>query len=125
MITKEILTTFVDQLRVKQKRTWDQTAEAAFKKLQIGRNGKPFTGAGFQSYVERHTGRLKWGASVDRQPKPTLPSEPVKPEPVPSSLTKQELFMGMPLTATPLVKDILASNLSADNKVKMMELLVK
>lgn len=121
MMTKEILTAFVETERVKNGRPWDVTAKLAFKKLNVGNGNKPYSGAGFQEYVHRNTGRRKWGRSVNRMPKATLLGT--------SPLPKDSVFMGLPLSPTlalpPLVKDVLASNLSADAKVKMMELLVK
>jgi hypothetical protein len=120
MITKETLSAFVETERVKNGRPWDVTAKLAFKKLQVGNHGKAYSGAGFQEYVHRNTGRRKWGRSMNRMPKPTL----LAPEP-----KKEALFMGLPLTSTgglpPMLKDVLASNLNADSKVKILEMLVK
>jgi hypothetical protein len=148
-IPSKDLLTFLKKYRGTDEVTWEDAAEKAHKQFGlVSRYGTPYTGIGFQCFVERKTGQKKWGRQMKpfskgsftkKNTKPILliPAEPKKTTPVPMKaptvvpVVKPAASPSVPsVSSVPsvdtldLVQAVVGSDMARNTKVFLVQRLV-
>jgi len=144
-IPSKDLLSFLKKYRGTDEVTWEEAAEKAHKQFGlVSRYGTPYTGIGFQCFVERKTGQKKWGRQMKpfskgsftkKNTKPILliPAEPkktptvvpvVKPTASPSAPSVPSVSSVPSVDTLDLVQAVVGSDMARNTKVFLVQRLV-
>jgi hypothetical protein len=109
-IPSKDLLSFLKKYRGTDEVTWEEAAEKAHKQFGlVSKYGTPYTGIGFQCYVQRKTGQKKWGRQMRPFTKGSFQRRNVVSRPILLITEKKKAALKPKTTAVPVVAPVPAS----------------